>query len=225
MLKAGDKAPAFSLPSDDGKAVSSKDLKGKTFVIYFYPKDSTPGCTREAIAFTEQKAAFDALGVTVLGVSKDSSASHNNFREKFSLRIPLLSDADLAVHKAFGAFGEKVMYGKKVTGVIRSTFIVDGSGTVTKVFPSVKVDGHAEKVLEALRASGPKQPTASQAPTKQAPAKKAPSKASAKKAPAKKAPAKKAPAKKAPAKKAAPGKAAAKKAPAKKAAPGKAAAK
>ena len=181
MLKAGDKSPSFSLASDDGKSVSSGDFKGKTFVIYFYPKDSTPGCTREAIAFTEQKAAFDALGVTVLGVSKDSGTSHKSFREKFSLRIPLLSDADLAVHKAFGAFGEKVMYGKKVSGVIRSTFIVDGTGTITKVFPAVKVDGHADKVLEALRgASGAEEPAAKKAPAKKAATKKA----AGKKAPA-----------------------------------------
>jgi len=197
MLKEGDKAPAFSLDSDSGKRISLSDFKGRKLVVYFYPRDNTPGCTREAIAFSGAREAFEKAGATVLGVSKDSIASHCKFRDQHKLSIPLLSDPDLAVHKAFGAFGEKTMYGKKVEGVIRSTFVIGGDGVITKVFPSVKVDGHEEQVLKALGA-------AAEAPAKAAPAK----------APAAK---KAAPAKAPAAKKAAPAKAPAAKKAAKKA--------
>ena len=176
MLKEGDKAPAFSLDSDSGKKISLSDFKGKTLVLYFYPKDNTPGCTREAIAFSGAADAFAKAGATVVGVSKDSVASHCKFRDQHALKIPLVSDPDLSLHKAFGAFGEKVMYGKKVEGVIRSTFVIDGSGTITKVFPSVKVDGHEEKVLAALGAAAGAAPVAKKAAPvakKAAPAKKA----------------------------------------------------
>ena len=192
MLKEGDKAPAFSLDSDSGKKISLSDFKGKKVVVYFYPRDNTPGCTREAIAFSGAREAFAKAGATVLGVSKDSIASHCKFRDQHKLSIPLLSDPDLAVHKAFGAFGSKSMYGKKVLGVIRSTFVVDGTGTITKVFPSVKVDGHEAKVLEALGASAPAAaPAQKVAPgaKKAAPAKKV-APAAKKDAPAKKAAAK-----------------------------------
>jgi peroxiredoxin Q/BCP len=178
MLEAGAKAPAFSLESDDKKKVSLAEFKGQPVVVYFYPRDNTPGCTREAIAFSEAAAKFTKLGVTVLGVSKDSIASHEKFRAQHKLKIKLLSDPDLAVHKAFGAFGEKMMYGKKVQGVIRSTFLIDGAGKVAKVFPSVKVDGHADKVLEFYAGgddSDAKKPAAKKASTKLA-AKKAPAK-------------------------------------------------
>ena len=148
-LSAGDKAPAFDLPSDSGKNVKLGDYSGKTFVLYFYPKDNTPGCTREAQAFTKLLPKFKKAGVDVLGVSKDSVASHCGFRDKLKLKVPLLSDPDLAVHKAYGAYGEKVMYGKKVQGVIRSTFLID-KGKIKRAWGSVKVDGHAEAVLEAL---------------------------------------------------------------------------
>ena len=148
-LSEGDKAPAFDLPSDSGKNVKLGDYSGKTFVLYFYPKDNTPGCTREAQAFTKLLPKFKKAGVDVLGVSKDSVASHCGFRDKLKLKVPLLSDPDLAVHKAYGAFGEKMMYGKKVQGVIRSTFLIE-NGKVKRAWPSVKVDGHAEAVLEAL---------------------------------------------------------------------------
>lgn len=204
MLKEGDKAPAFSLDSDSGKKISLSDFQGKKLVVYFYPRDNTPGCTREAIAFSGARAAFEKAGATVLGVSKDSIASHCKFRDQHKLSIPLLSDPDLAVHKAFGAFGEKSMYGKKVEGVIRSTFVIDGEGIVTRVFPSVKVDGHEEQVLKALVAAVEAGP-AKAAPAKAAPAKKA-APAAKKAAPAKVAgPAKKAaPAKKTAVKKKAP---------------------
>jgi peroxiredoxin Q/BCP len=150
MLKEGAKAPAFSLDGDEGK-VSLADLKGKIAVVYFYPRDSTPGCTREAQAFSARGKELAKLGAVVLGISKDSVASHGKFREKYALTVKLLSDPDLAVHKAYGAYGEKTMYGKKVQGTIRSTFVVDDNGTVAKVFPSVKVDGHDEKVLEVVK--------------------------------------------------------------------------
>jgi peroxiredoxin Q/BCP len=208
MLKEGQKAPAFSLTSDVGKVVSLADFAGETLVVYFYPKDDTPGCTREAIAFSGAVGRLAALGASVVGISKDSVKSHCAFRDKHSLRITLLSDPDLAAHKAFGAFGEKTMYGKKVLGTIRSTFIVGKDGAVVKVFPSVKVDGHVDQVLAELEGGAP----ATKAPATKASA----TKASAKKAPVKKAPAKKAPAKKAPATKAPATKAVAKKAPAKK---------
>lgn len=149
-LSAGDKAPAFDLPSDSGDNVKLGDYSGKTFVLYFYPKDNTPGCTREAQAFTKLLPKFKKAGVDVLGVSKDSVASHCGFRDKLKLKVPLLSDPDLEVHKAYGAFGEKVMYGKKVKGVIRSTFLIE-KGKIKRAWGSVKVDGHAEAVLAAAQ--------------------------------------------------------------------------
>jgi peroxiredoxin Q/BCP len=152
MVKEGAKAPSFRLESTDGGEVSLADFAGKTVVLYFYPKDDTPGCTREACAFRDSQAAIKKAGAVVLGVSPDSVASHEKFRGKYKLNFPLLADPDKAVAKKYGAFGEKVMYGKKVTGMIRSTFVIDGAGVVRKVFPRVKVDGHADKVLEAVKA-------------------------------------------------------------------------
>ncbi len=150
MLKAGDKAPKFELPSDSGKTLGLASFPGKHVVVYFYPRDNTPGCTREAQAFAASGRAFASAGAVVLGISKDSITSHCKFRDQYALTFPLLSDADLSVHKAFGAYGEKNMYGKKVLGTIRSTFIVDPKGNVARVFPSVKVDGHADTVLAAI---------------------------------------------------------------------------
>jgi len=150
MVKEGHKAPDFTLPSSDGKEVSLKDLRGKPVVLYFYPKDDTPGCTREACAFRDAHAAIRKAGAVVLGVSPDSVVSHEKFRAKYKLNFPLLADADKSVAKRYGAFGEKVLYGKKVVGMIRSTFLIDGEGVVRKVFPRVKVDGHDEQVLGAL---------------------------------------------------------------------------
>lgn len=167
MLKPKDKAPKFELESDQGGKVKLSDFSGKKLVVYFYPKDSTPGCTREAQAFTAAAKKLAAAGAAVVGISKDSIASHGKFREKFKLGIPLLSDPDLKVHEAFGAYGEKTMYGKKVMGTIRSTFIIDEKGIVEKVFPSVKVDGHIDAVLAAISGGGEKP-----APAKKAAAKK-----------------------------------------------------
>jgi peroxiredoxin Q/BCP len=150
MVKEGQKAPEFTLPSSEGGDVALKDLRGKTVVLYFYPKDDTPGCTREACAFRDSQAAIKKKGAVVLGVSGDSLDSHGKFKAKYKLNFPLLADTDKAVAKKYGAWGEKVMYGKKVTGMIRSTFVIDEEGVVRKVFPKVRVDGHADKVLEAL---------------------------------------------------------------------------
>jgi peroxiredoxin Q/BCP len=152
MVKEGTKAPDFKLASTEGGPVALKDLRGKAVVLYFYPKDDTPGCTREACAFRDEQASLKKTGAVVLGVSGDSLDAHDKFKKKYKLNFPLLSDPDKAVAKAYGAWGEKVLYGKKTVGMIRSTFVIDGEGMVRKVFPKVKVDGHAEKVLEALRA-------------------------------------------------------------------------
>jgi thioredoxin-dependent peroxiredoxin len=151
MVEEGKPAPEFTLPSSEGGEVSLASLRGKTVVLYFYPRDMTPGCTREACAFRDTQAPLKRAGAVVLGVSPDSIGSHEKFRGKYKLNFPLLADADKAVAKKYGAWGEKVMYGKKVTGMIRSTFVIDGEGVVRKVFPRVKVDGHAEKVLEAVK--------------------------------------------------------------------------
>jgi peroxiredoxin Q/BCP len=150
MIKEGAKAPRFELESSDGKKVSLADLAGKTVVLYFYPKDNTPGCTREAEAFRDAAAALKKKGAVVLGVSKDSIASHCKFRDKYALNFPLLSDPDGEVIEAYGAWGEKVLYGKKSMGILRTTVIIGADGKVKKIFPKVKVDGHADAVLAAL---------------------------------------------------------------------------
>lgn len=187
MLKEGDKAPPFNLDSDEGGKVSLRDFGDKTLVLYFYPRDNTPGCTRQAQAFTATKRAIEGAGGAVVGVSRDSLKSHQSFRQKCGLGITLLSDPDLAVHKAYGAWGEKTMYGKKVEGVLRSTFLVKG-GKIVRVFPNVKVDGHAEAVLAALggATAEPKAAAKKKAPAKKAAAKTV--KSATKKAAAKKAP-------------------------------------
>jgi peroxiredoxin Q/BCP len=151
MIKEGRKAPAFKLPSSDGAELSLEDFKGKPVVLYFYPKDDTPGCTREACAFRDAQSAIKKTGAVVLGVSPDSLAAHERFRAKYKLNFPLLSDQDRAVAKKYGAFGEKLLYGKKVIGMIRSTFVIDAQGVVRKVFPRVRVDGHEQQVLAALK--------------------------------------------------------------------------
>src|SRR5580700_137215 len=156
MLSEGDKAPAFELEADGGERFSlTEALKGgKSLVLYFYPKDNTPGCTREAQGFTLAKKKLAAAGAIVAGVSKDSIKSHCGFREKYELNFPLLSDPDLKVHRAYGAYGEKTMYGKKVMGTIRSTFLISPDGKVARAWRGVKVDGHVNAVLAALGAGG-----------------------------------------------------------------------
>ena len=150
MLSPKSPAPTFSMPSTSGRAVSTKDLRGKRFVLYFYPKDDTPGCTIEACDFRDNLARLNTAKILVFGVSKDSIASHAKFRTKYGLTFDLLSDADNAVAKAYGAFGEKTLYGKPVTGVIRSTFLIDADGKVERIWSPVKVEGHVDAVLAAI---------------------------------------------------------------------------
>ena len=151
MVKEGRAAPAFKLPSSEGGEVSLSGLRGRPVVLYFYPRDNTPGCTREACDFRDTLARIKRTGAVVLGVSPDSLASHEKFRAQQRLNFPLLSDPDKKVAKKYGAFGEKVMYGRKVQGMIRSTFVIDANGLVRRVFPKVRVDGHAEAVLDVLK--------------------------------------------------------------------------
>ncbi|MEN6541056.1 thioredoxin-dependent thiol peroxidase [Parvibaculum sp.] len=145
------KAPAFSLPADDGSTISLASLAGKKVVLYFYPKDDTPGCTVEAIAFTAQKAAFDAANTVVLGVSKDSIKAHCKFRDKHNLTVRLLSDETGEMLETYGVWVEKKQYGRTYMGIARTTFLIDEKGTVAKVWPKVKVDGHADEVLAAAK--------------------------------------------------------------------------
>ena len=151
MIAEGKRAPAFNLASSEGGKVALKDLKGKTVVLYFYPKDSTPGCTTEANDFNAALPALTKLGAVVLGVSKDSVASHCKFRDKQGLRFPLLSDPEGTIIEKYGAWGEKTNYGRKYMGIVRSTVIIDGSGVVRKIFPSVRVKGHVDDVLLAVK--------------------------------------------------------------------------
>lgn len=150
-MEAGDKFPAFVLQDENGDTFDSKTLAGKRYVIYFYPRDNTSGCTREAVAFSENKDAFETLGIQIIGVSKDSVASHRKFVDSKELRIKLLSDPDHKLLEESGAWGTKMMYGKETTGTIRSTFIVGADGKVEAAWKKVKVDGHVEKVLEKAR--------------------------------------------------------------------------
>lgn len=150
MLEIGSKAPAFALLSDEGKRVSLKDFAGKKVVLYFYPKDMTPGCTKEACSFSENISKLQKAGAVVLGVSADSVESHRKFREKYRLAFPLLSDPEKEAIQKYGVWQEKNLYGKKSMGIVRSTFIIDESGKIAHVFPRVKVDGHTEAVLKHL---------------------------------------------------------------------------
>jgi peroxiredoxin Q/BCP len=150
-IEVGKAAPAFTLTDANGKQVSLKDFKGKDVVVYFYPKDDTPGCTREACGFRDAKAKFAKHKAVVLGVSPDSPASHEKFRAKYKLPFTLLADEGHKVAEKYGAWREKNMYGKKSMGIVRSTFVIDAAGTVAKVFKAVKVDGHDEQVLAVLK--------------------------------------------------------------------------
>lgn len=148
MLKEGSKAPDFSLNDENGKTWTLADFSGKKLVLYFYPRDNTPGCTTEACGFRDSYQVFKDRGIEVVGVSPDTEASHRKFREKFNLPFILLTDPDKQVLQEYGAYGEKMMYGKKVMGVIRSTFVIDESGTIIKVFPKVSPDKHVKELLE-----------------------------------------------------------------------------
>ncbi|HEY1549811.1 MAG TPA: thioredoxin-dependent thiol peroxidase, partial [Kofleriaceae bacterium] len=147
----GKKAPAFALDSSEGGTVKLSDFAGKPVVVYFYPRDNTPGCTVEAEGFRDVHAKLEKLGVAIVGISKDSIASHCKFRDKFKLNFPLLSDPDGKMLEAYGAWGDKTMYGKKMKGIIRSTVLIDGDGKVVKHWPKVSVKGHVDDVLAAAK--------------------------------------------------------------------------
>ncbi len=149
-LDVGDKAPDFSLKSDEDNTISLSRMKGKKVVLYFYPKDDTPGCTKEACSFRDGFSVIQKKGAIVLGVSTDSVESHKKFKEKFNLNFPLLSDADKKVVNAYGVWKEKALYGRKYMGIERTTFVIDENGKIKRVFPKVKVDGHYDEVLAEL---------------------------------------------------------------------------
>jgi peroxiredoxin Q/BCP len=150
MLKPGSKAPTFSLPSDSGERVSLAGLKGKPVVLYFYPKDDTSGCTVEACEFRDSWPAVKRSGAVVLGVSPDPVGAHQKFKQKYSLPFPLLADEDHAVAEAYGAWGDKSMYGRKYKGILRTTYLIDPEGRIAEVFQKVKPKGHARQVLDAV---------------------------------------------------------------------------
>ncbi|MEX0695244.1 MAG: thioredoxin-dependent thiol peroxidase [Rhodospirillales bacterium] len=152
MLETGDKAPNFDLPTSGGGTLSLQNLKDKTVVMYFYPKDMTPGCTTEAQDFRDHIKDFERAGAVVVGVSKDSIKRHDNFVEKQALPFQLISDENGTLCEDFGVWAEKSMYGRKYMGIIRATFIIDGKGVIRHVWPKVKVKRHAEDVLETLKA-------------------------------------------------------------------------
>jgi peroxiredoxin Q/BCP len=150
MLTPGQEAPAFALPTDDGTTVRLSDLRGKKVVLYFYPKDDTPGCTVQACEFRDSWDAVTKAGAVVLGVSPDGEESHEKFKAKFSLPFPLLADTDHQVSELYGVWGEKSMYGRKYLGIHRTTFVIDTKGRIGRVFAKVKPKGHAAEVLTAL---------------------------------------------------------------------------
>ena len=152
-LAVGDRAPAFSLQTAGGKTIALSELRGRRVVLYFYPKDDTPGCTKEAGGFRDALARFTQAQAVVFGVSGDGVASHERFAQKFRLTFPLLSDPDLAVAKAYGVYKQKSMYGRTYWGIERTTFVIDEQGHIAAIFPKVRVDGHIQAVLEALAAA------------------------------------------------------------------------
>ena len=151
-LKVGGKAPVFTLPADGGGKVALKALKGKTVVLYFYPKDDTPGCTKEACAFRDRFPDFRKAKAEIVGISKDDVGRHDKFKKKYALPFALASDVDGKVCAAFGVWQEKSLYGKKFMGIVRSTFLIDETGTIRAIWPKVKVDGHADEVMAAIEA-------------------------------------------------------------------------
>ena len=151
-IQAGDQAPDFTLPTDGGGEVSLSALKGKTVILYFYPKDNTPGCTTEASAFRDAQPDFSGIAAEIIGVSKDSVRKHDNFKKKHDLNFTLASDADSDVCERYGVWKEKSMYGRKFMGIERSTFLIDGDGVVRKAWHKVKIAGHVDDVLAEARA-------------------------------------------------------------------------
>ncbi|MBS1518848.1 MAG: thioredoxin-dependent thiol peroxidase [Bacteroidetes bacterium] len=150
MLKTGDKAPDFSLFSDSGEKISLKDFKGKKVILYFYPKDDTSGCTKEACSFRDNIKVISKKNAVVIGVSKDNTASHVKFKKKYDLPFTLLSDENLDMLKKYDVWKEKSMYGKKYMGIVRTTYVIDEKGKISAVFNKVKVDGHVEEILSGL---------------------------------------------------------------------------
>jgi peroxiredoxin Q/BCP len=149
-LEPGDPAPEFALADETGVIVHSAEFRGRRVVVYFYPKDDTPGCTKEACQFTEHYDGFEKAGVEVIGISPDQGEAHRRFREKYGLRVKLLSDPSHGVMEVYGAWGEKILYGRKSVGVIRTTVLIGADGRVEQAWYHVRADGHAEKVLAAL---------------------------------------------------------------------------
>ena len=149
--EVGERAPTFTLLADTGKTVRLADFRGQPVVLYFYPKDDTPGCTKEACSFRDERSEFAKAGAVVLGVSGDDVASHRRFAEKFHLTFPLLSDPDFAVCKAYGVYKQKSMYGRTYWGIERTTFVIDPQGRIAAIFPKVSVEGHADAVLDTLK--------------------------------------------------------------------------
>lgn len=150
-IEPGKRAPDFTLAADDGKKVRLSELKGRPIVLYFYPKDDTPGCTREACAFRDQRSQIQDLGAIVLGISPDTVESHARFRDKYELNFPLLADPDHKVAEKYGAWREKNMYGKRSMGIQRSTYLIDADGKIAALWKRVSVDGHDEQILKALQ--------------------------------------------------------------------------
>ena len=150
MPSEGDPAPDFALPSDDGRTIALKDLRGKKVVLYFYPNDDTPGCTKEACSFRDNLSRVTSKGAIVLGVSRDTLSSHGKFRDKYHLNFPLLADVDGRVTEAYGVWKEKSNYGRTYWGIERTTFLLDEKGRIARVWPKVKVEGHTDEVLAAL---------------------------------------------------------------------------
>jgi peroxiredoxin Q/BCP len=151
-LSVGKKAPAFNLKDAEGNTVKLSDFKGKKLVIYFYPRDMTPGCTKEACSFRDDWAEIKKRGVQVVGVSADNQASHQKFIEKYALPFPLLSDPDHSMMESYGAWGEKSMYGKKFMGILRITYVIDEAGKIAHIFKKVKTDIHSQEVLKVIDA-------------------------------------------------------------------------
>lgn len=152
-LNEGDPAPEFSLPGDNGQTVALNDHRGKKVVLYFYPKDDTPGCTKQAIGFTERIKDFEAAGAIVIGMSPDKATKHDKFVAKHNLAVTLAADEEKETLEAYGVWVEKSMYGKKYMGVERTTFLIDGNGKISQIWRKVKVPGHVDAVLEAVEAA------------------------------------------------------------------------
>jgi peroxiredoxin Q/BCP len=153
MLKEGNRAPDFTAATDTGESLSLSSLRGRSVVLYFYPKDDTPGCTVEACEFRDSLRTFEGLDAVVLGVSPDSVKKHQRFKTKYSLPFTLLADPDHSIAESYGVWGEKMMFGKKYMGVLRTTFVIDGEGRIAKIFRGVKPEGHAQEVEQALSES------------------------------------------------------------------------